>query len=493
MQLLSLINEIKKSTIALANVAPIWDATLEAIIHILRGKLSAKDPELHPLDYRLSEALRIISFLDEENRLKEKMLSEQFTEFVCKYFNYGVNSKWKSIESPSLDEQSLLDAFFSVPFQSLSSYSIEQYAVVVAMFAARLQLTNERLFLSSIHILGLLASTSTAMKFFGNLDVFDSILSESLSLTLQSHTDAPSFLKDASKFLSGIIHASSSSKSLCKEYNAVGLAHYLCPALTLFKGKCTEIWSWTQMIRFSAVIMTTKWKDLAEYSEPLQMEVTQKIRKKYVVEMLHNMDWNDTVQLERYGVRLTSKVISGAFNLERIVVEQALMFQLKYLPIVYEGSRRIENVVDWKVLLYLQFHSIPLDSVILALSVEKILKLLSTCLDKTEVTYETLDVVAKLISPRLKSVAEACIASLVCIFEKAENCTQLLSCAANAIESFGRTNMERDVTSLCLTIASTQQLNDARFDHVRELHRVIKNAILHAHYAVNNDQCAVFA
>ncbi|KAE9414458.1 hypothetical protein Angca_001793, partial [Angiostrongylus cantonensis] len=191
--------------------------------------------------------------------------------------------------------------------------------------------------------------------------------------------------------------------------------------------------------------------------------------------------------------KLTSSIIAGEFNFDKIVIDRALTFQLKYLPFVYERARNLENIIDWKVLLYLQRVGISLDVPISILSTERVLELLATCPSELEIKNEMLSIVAKLISPRLKSVATTCLVSLASIFERAKNCIEILSCAASALELFGHTDVERDIVVLCLGVASSQPLNDAVYNRIRGMQKVIQNAMLYAHHAVNNDQCALFA
>ncbi|VDM60879.1 unnamed protein product [Angiostrongylus costaricensis] len=345
----------------------------------------------------------VISEHSEEKTVCFERYSEVFSESVRKYFEHGIETKWKIDEVLSSSEESLLNAFLSIPVQSLSPFAAEQYVVVAAMLASRTQFTHEKLFSSSIHVLGLL-------------------------------------------------------------------------------------------IRFSALLVTTKWEALSKSPEEVQTEILGKIRNKYLCEILHSIDWKNADRVQPSAERwLTSSIIAGEFNFEKIVVDRALTFQLKYLPFVYEGARNLENIIDWKVLLYLQRVGISLDVPISILSTERVLELLATCSSELEITNETLSIVAKLISPRLKSVATTCLVLLASIFERAENCIELLSCAASALESFGHTDVERDIVVLCLSIASSQPLNDAVYNHIRGVQKVIQNAMLYAHHAVNNDQCALFA
>uniref|UniRef100_A0A0K0DDM8 Fanconi anemia group I protein n=1 Tax=Angiostrongylus cantonensis TaxID=6313 RepID=A0A0K0DDM8_ANGCA len=313
----------------------------------------------------------VISKRSEEETVRFERYSEAFNESVRNYFGHGIKTKWKIDEVFSSNEESLLNAFLSIPVQSLSAFASEQYAEVVKRgFRSKQSLALEK----------------------GKL----------FKETLENLTD---------------------------------LEHYLCPALTFFKGSGSTWCSWTQIIR------------------------------------------------------LTSSIIAGEFNFDKIVIDRALTFQLKYLPFVYERARNLENIIDWKVLLYLQRVGISLDVPISILSTERVLELLATCPSELEIKNEMLSIVAKLISPRLKSVATTCLVSLASIFERAKNCIEILSCAASALEInfnsqlFGHTDVERDIVVLCLGIASSQPLNDAVYNRIRGMQKVIQNAMLYAHHA----------
>ncbi|KAJ1353400.1 hypothetical protein KIN20_010018 [Parelaphostrongylus tenuis] len=499
----SLVNEIRQATNALADDASIWDIVLEALVRTLAERLLLKGSELvDPIDHRLAGALQTVSFLEEADH---KMYLKVSTGALREYFEHGAKLKWEFDEVLSSDEEALLSAFLSVPIQSLSSFAAERYTIVAAMIALRTRFTHEELFSSSIHQLGLIVSKSPALNFLADLHILDSTLFCSWYTTLEGHSNAFLISKDISKVLSRVIEVFCSKQS-DKE------THYLCPALRFFKGKAPSSgWSWTQIVRFSALLISTKWEELLKSPEEAQAEILQKIRNLYVCEAQRSIDsksidrvqqcaerwsvlfscWEDIPRSCRKSVmrkllndddvkslrKLASAIIAGKFDLDRTVVD-----------------RLLHSSLNWEVLLYLQRVGIRLDIPIAILSVNKVLELLTVCPSELEMTKMTLSIVAKLIFPRLKPVATSCLVLIASIFERAENCAELLSCAANALESFGHTEVERDVVVLCLSIASTHHLSDPfEFDQIREMQRVLHNAMLYAHHAVNNDQCALFA
>lgn len=70
--------------------------------------------------------------------------------------------------------------------------------------------------------------------------------------------------------------------------------------------------------------------------------------------------------------RWSARIIAGKTNVDGVVVERALAFYLKYLINDIDTTRTVEDLIDWKVLIYLQQKGVHLDAVELQLSVDKV-------------------------------------------------------------------------------------------------------------------------
>ncbi|VDP17949.1 unnamed protein product [Heligmosomoides polygyrus] len=209
----------------------------------------------------------------------------------------------------------------------------------------------------------------------------------------------------------------------------------LCPALKYSERKEEDCWSWIKVLRLRVLLATTKWEKLSQRSENEQRDILNKVRNAYFAGVLSNVNWkdNDLVQTyaERWSLLFTcwealqrgsrlavmkrllsdsdlkslrkwsARIIAGKTNVDGVVVERALAFYLKYLINDIDTTRTVEDLIDWKVLIYLQQKGVHLDAVELQLSVDKVVELL-LCAEEVELTAETFAVVEKLLSSRLK-------------------------------------------------------------------------------------------
>ncbi|ETN82275.1 hypothetical protein NECAME_02012 [Necator americanus] len=193
--------------------------------------------------------------------------------------------------------------------------------------------------------------------------------------------------------------------------------------------------------------------------------------------------------------KLTTRIISGKIGVEKKVLESAINFYMKYIPILCEGIRPLEEILGYDSLVCLLRSGVSLDVTLAQFSVEKVMELLRFCSTDVEHQQENLNLITLLISSKLKVVAGDALAPLASTFEnymQIGDGKDLLLLAANVLEIFAHTDIERDVVDLCFSFLSVQPLPGADFERIRCVQRVLDSAIRYAHPSVNNDQCAVF-
>ncbi|KHJ80313.1 hypothetical protein OESDEN_20013 [Oesophagostomum dentatum] len=192
-------------------------------------------------------------------------------------------------------------------------------------------------------------------------------------------------------------------------------------------------------------------------------------------------------------IRLATHVVKGKVEAHKTLIEGAINFYLRYFPVLYQDMQSLEDILNWNSLIQMHRASASLDVLLEQLSAQKILELLTICCTCDDNAQECLIMAEILVIPK-------CWLFTVLIgmmFEKftasVENTVRLLPLAAKSLEVFGHTDVEREVVSLCFGLISVLRLGDCGFEDIRNVLRILENAIRYAYPSVNNDQCSIFA
>ncbi|KHJ94489.1 hypothetical protein OESDEN_05585 [Oesophagostomum dentatum] len=195
--------------------------------------------------------------------------------------------------------------------------------------------------------------------------------------------------------------------------------------------------------------------------------------------------------------RLATHVVKGKVEAHKTLIEGAINFYLRYFPVLYQDMQSLEDIFNWNSLIQMQRASASLDVLPEQLSAQKILELLTICCTCDDNAQECLIMAEILVIPKLKIVGSDALVLIGMMFEKftasVENTMRLLPLAAKSLEIFGHTDVEREVVSLCFGLISVLRLGDCGFADIRNVLRILENAIRYAYPSVNNDQCSIFA
>ncbi|EYB92783.1 hypothetical protein Y032_0190g1262 [Ancylostoma ceylanicum] len=515
---------------AMADDTLICQLAADSIIRLILEQLSASTSGC---------SLSIVQHQQAPEKAKQR-ISEDLSSSIYSFLDRSLKKKSAFKTNVRQAVEPLVDAFCILPLRSTAGSSVRHYLAATVLFANIFK-SDGKLFPVCIR----------KMIAFARSDE-NTILSPAASSLIEAFLDicldALEGLSIAAEIWRDVATAWSIFAVSIKGKDVDDIPHRLCPVLDFMESSAPYTWAWRDVVRLSVLFTFTKW-ELLEGEEEQQRMISEKIRT-LISSAMASVVWKDEDGVRRgserwsilfscweyipRGVRipimkrllneknldflrkLSRRIIVGKVEVDRVVLESALNFYLKYIPSLIEEPRQLEEILDWNALLYLQRAGVSLDVALAHLSVGKVVELLRFCSANVDHPHDTLHIVARMLSSRLKIVAGDILESLASIFDKcvADGNVQLLSVAANALEVsylpisliysfilehepaspvFGHTDVERDVTNLCFALVSVQSLNSPDFTHLRSVQRVLDNAIRYAHPSVNNDQCAVFS
>ncbi|KAK6753545.1 hypothetical protein RB195_012875 [Necator americanus] len=508
----NVIEELMHCIDKMANDVPAYQLMANSIMRLLLKHMFATNSEPFLDDYL--DFLRNIQHCEGD----EKKSSEHLKN-IAHFLDHVVKNKWAPAFSVSPAVKSLVSAFFGLPLQFSSEPSRGYYLAAAFLLINVFKSSDDALFKAGIRMIrdlirgiesnvSLNAEFSTLELFFNNCLYF-----------LKGLPNGDATWKDVASILCVVVTSNTDKSD----------AFYHCPALTYMEHSRKDF-SWAQVVSLSVLFMSTRWKELLKCSkhDKQQLKIVKKIRL-LLSTMLSTVPWDDKEQVRSVSEqlcilyvywdfiprsvrpsvmkkllteedvkllsKLTTRIISGKIGVEKKVLESAINFYLKYIPILCEGIRPLEEVLGYDSLVCLLRSGVSLDVILAQFSVEKVMELLRFCSTNVEHPQENLNIITFLISSKLKDVAGDALAPLASTFEnymQIGDGKDLLLLAANALEIFAHTDIERDVVDLCFSFLSVQPLPGTDFERIRCVQKVLDSAIRYAHPSVNNDQCAVF-
>uniref|UniRef100_A0A7I5ECX9 DUF2428 domain-containing protein n=1 Tax=Haemonchus contortus TaxID=6289 RepID=A0A7I5ECX9_HAECO len=510
----SLVLDIKHATDCLAEVDILWGIILKLLCRHLAKMLSREVSDKNSIIGVLILVLKNLSTFEEDGESSLKTLSAPIQSFI----HQGYGQKWTS-KKLGHHPTSLATAICDLPHQAERSPLTKPYAIVVLALAIATESSDLTLFASAIRVLQSLARQTEIRQIFMHVFIRDGFFADQW-LFLHEAEYPSELCKDVIEFLCS---ASEMDCSGSKIFNDD--IHNVCPALKYFECQNDVLWSWRQVMRLLVLLSTTRWENLLQCSDHFKDDVFAKIRNRYLVDMVSGIDWKNEELLnshaERWSIlftcwkaiprsirgstiavllkndlekikRFARHLIKGKLQLNGAIVNDAIVFYLKYLTAADE-RHSLESIIDWITLRNLQKTEASLEVVLPLLSIEKILEMLQSCAQDDAPTEGDLVLVERMMSSGLKERSYDVLVYLTSIFEKTTHSPLLLKCATAALKVFAQTEIERDIVVLCLSLLSIYNVTESNFHELRDMQSLLYSAIHYAHSATNNDQCAVFA
>ncbi|KAK5986153.1 hypothetical protein GCK32_003221 [Trichostrongylus colubriformis] len=421
-QLFSLMSKINEASGCLAEVDTLWNSILKVLSQQLYEVLSRKDSHKSPVLNALASALQNLSSADQCSDSSFSTIAAP----IRLVFEQGAEQKSSRKRKLGHDFETIASVLCNLPLENLSASLSKHYTVAVLLFAIASESTDLPLFSLALRALRSLTKQPEERLLLRQLLIMDGIF---LDFWFSNEKEySPTLCKDVIAFLCNVFEVESNGKICCDN------TRDLCPALKYFEGEDAACWSWKQLMRFSILFASTRWEELLQSSDSSQNHVIQKIRSIYLVNMVSSITWKNEELLSsfagRWSVLLTcweaiprgsrqplmakllgsdlkiigkfaDRIIKKKLQLNKSIVEQALVFHLKYRGISDE-AQPLENIIDWDVLFYLKKMGAPLDIVIPQLSVDKVVEMLQLCSTEDVLNEDALAIVGRMISLRLK-------------------------------------------------------------------------------------------
>ncbi|VDM66512.1 unnamed protein product [Strongylus vulgaris] len=390
----------------------------DAIIHLAVDQFLARSSELDSSFISTLDAFRRLQF-STVGELSDVDVSKNAASFLDKLFR----QKWATngVSFPAMN--SLLILYCDLPLYSTPAFCRYKYLAATAFFLITFSDNDSNVFEACMEIMEKLSRSVCT------LSLEPTVVGDFFTHRLAFLEKLPS----AGQAWRKVANAWSAVIAICNHNLNEDSINRLCPALSFTEISATDCWTWEQVIRslkyflsdtlacflnvFELYIMTdlyattqivnksktqllsvlfksTKWEELLGSDEEQIIGVLEKDNN--IVQHYSGrwsvlfLCWDDVPRNVRSSLmkkffdkkdvkilrRLTNCMIDRKLKVDKITLQSALNFHLKYIPML--SGRSLEDL-DWKSLICLQRAGVSADGALTQLPAEKV-GLLVKCL-----------------------------------------------------------------------------------------------------------------